>query len=251
MAADRPALSIIFPAYNEADALPAALGAALGYVTARGIDAEVIVVNDGSTDSTGDAAREFAAAPPIVRVLAHSPNRGKGYAVKQGMLAAKGQRRVFLDVDLATPVEEIDKALDALDAGAEIVLGSRHLPGSDIEVPQRFPRRFMGAVFRRLARLMLRLPTSDFTCGFKAFTANAAEELFSRLTEPGWAFDVELILLAARSRRRIAEVPVRWRDMRGSTVAPLSAAFESLSALWRIRRNLRRGLYDHARPGEA
>jgi len=246
MASEQPRLSIVFPAYNEAEGLLPALEAALAYVGARGIDAEIIVADDGSKDATEALAREFAAGRPQVSVISHTPNRGKGYAVKLGMLAARGLMRVFLDVDLATPVEEIDKALEALDAGADLAIGTRYARAAEVLVRQRLPRRLMGAAFRVLTRLMLRLPVSDFTCGFKGFRAEAAERLFGRLSESGWAFDVELILLAIRSGLRLVEVPVRWRDVHGSTVAPLSAAVESFRALRRIRANDRRGLYGNA-----
>jgi len=244
MASDHLALSIIFPAYNEAGGLHSALESARCYCEQERLDAEIIVVDDGSRDETAAIAREFAQRHPIVRVLSHTPNRGKGYAVRQGMLAATGRYRLFLDVDLATPVEEIPKLLDALDRGAGAALGSRHLPASQIEVKQRLLRRLMGSAFRGLARLILRLPVTDFTCGFKAFRASAAERLFAALTEPGWAFDVELILAAFRWGMQVEEVPVRWRDVAHSAVAPLSAALESLRALLRIRSRDRKGLYD-------
>jgi glycosyltransferase involved in cell wall biosynthesis len=251
MSSQPPQLSIVFPAYNEAEGLPSALEAALAYLQARGIDGEVVVVDDGSRDGTGEVAREFAASHPRVRVVSHTPNRGKGYAVKQGILAARGERRVFLDVDLATPVDEMDKLLAALDAGADLAIGTRYVRAALVEVKQRLPRRTMGSAFRWLARLILRLPVSDFTCGFKGFPAKVAEELFGRLSEPGWAFDAELLMLAARAGRRVVEVPIRWRDVRGSNVAPLAATIEALRALWRIRRNDRRGLYEPARDREA
>ncbi len=244
MASEPLGLSIIFPAYNEAEGLVAALEAALAYVRSRALEAEVLVVDDGSRDTTADLARAFAATHPEVRVLSHTPNRGKGYAVKVGMLAARGAQRVFLDVDLATPVEELDGLRKALDDGAAVVIGTRYVPAARVEVRQRLPRRSMGAAFRALARSILRLPVSDFTCGFKGFAAPAAERLFGRLTEYGWAFDAELLLLAVRAGWQPVEVPVRWRDVRGSTVAPLSAAVESWRALRRIRANDRRGLYD-------
>jgi glycosyltransferase involved in cell wall biosynthesis len=243
MTAERPRLSLIFPAYNEAESLPAAVAAALSYVRERGLAAEVLVVDDGSRDGTAAIARDLAAEEPLVRLLSHSPNQGKGYAVKQGMLAAQGQYRVFLDVDLATPVGELDRLLAALEGGAEVAIGTRYVPAARIETPQRLPRRFMGAVFRVLARAILGLPVSDFTCGFKGFRAAAAERLFGRLSEFGWAFDAELLMLAARAGWEPVEVPVQWRDVRGSTVAPLTAAIESWRALWRIRANDRRGQY--------
>jgi glycosyltransferase involved in cell wall biosynthesis len=246
MTAEGPRLSIIFPAYNEGEAVADALGAALRYADEQSLEVEVLLVNDGSRDGTLEVARRVASTEPRVRVLSHTPNRGKGYAVKHGMLAATGGYRLFLDVDLATPVEEITQALAALDAGADIVLGSRHLSASQVEVKQRWLRRLMGSAFRWLARWMLRTPVSDYTCGFKAFRAEAARRLFGALTEPGWAFDAELIVLARKTSLRVVEVPVKWRDVRHSAVAPFSAALESLAALRRIRANERRGLYDDA-----
>jgi len=246
MASERPEVSLVFPAYNEAESLVPALETALAYLTGRGLSAEVLVVDDGSRDDTGAVGRAFGEEHPEVRVLSHSPNRGKGRAVRRGMLAACGEFRVFMDVDLATPIEELDKLLEALQGGADVAIGTRYVAASQVEVRQHFIRRTMGAAFRALARSLLRLPISDFTCGFKGFRGPVADELFSRLTEFGWAFDAELLLLAARTGHPPVEVPVRWRDVRGSTVAPLSAAWESLRALLRIRANDRRGLYGQA-----
>jgi len=246
MAGEPPTLSLVFPAYNEAEGLQAALEVASAYLDRQALKGEIVVVNDGSRDDTLEVAQALAEADQRVRVLSHSPNHGKGYAVKQGMLNARGAYRVFLDVDLATPVEEATKLLAALERGADVAIGSRHLPGSRIEVPQRFLRRSMGSVFRSLARRMLRTPVSDFTCGCKGFRAFAAERLFGALTEPGWAFDAELILLATKAGLRLEEVPVRWRDVAHSAVAPLSAALESWRALRRVQANERRGAYDGA-----
>lgn len=244
MPSDDPQLSIVFPAYNEAAAIRAALECALAFVREYDIRAEIIVVDDGSGDDTLSIAREVAQNAPEAQVLSHAPNRGKGFAVKQGMLQARGQVRVFLDVDLATPIEEIDRVLAAIDGGADVVLGSRHLLESQIEVRQSRLREWMGSVFRWVARRILRLPASDVTCGLKGFRGNAAERLFRAQTEPGWAFDAELIYLAFKWRMDVREVGVRWRDSGDSAVRPLSAAWESLSALLRIRRDDRRGLYD-------
>ncbi|MGQ9732535.1 MAG: dolichyl-phosphate beta-glucosyltransferase, partial [Candidatus Zipacnadales bacterium] len=238
-----PELSIILPAYNEADAISSALEAALAYVHKHGNEAEIIVVDDGSTDATRELAESFAGKHPCIRVISYAPNRGKGFAVKEGMLAARGKYRMFLDVDLATPFSETDRLLEALARGAEVVVGSRHLPTSQIELPQRPVRRLMGSVFRHFTRWLLRLPATDFTCGFKGFQAEAAERLFGNLTELGWAFDAELILMAYHWGMRVEEVPVRWRDVRRSAGAPLRAARESFAAWLRSPRTDRRGLY--------
>lgn len=214
------------------------------YIAQRGLDAEVLLVNDGSRDDTEQQALEVAADDPRVRVISHSPNGGKGFAVRQGMLAARGQYRAFLDVDLATPVDALDLALPALQSGADLVIGSRHLPDSIIEVPQGCLRRFMGAWFRRIARSLLGLRVSDITCGFKALRAGAAEALFAVQHETGWAFDAEFIYVAHRWGLQIREVPVRWRDSGDSRVRPGAAALASLGELLRIRRRGREGAYD-------
>ncbi len=245
----QPLHSIIFPAYNESGAIGAALEEARRFADSRSLSAEIIVVDDGSEDDTRSIAEQVAAGDDRVRVLGHSPNRGKGFAVKQGMLSAQGTWRVFLDVDLATPLEEIDRLLPALEVGADVVLGSRHLRESQIDVRQRRVREYMGNAYRCLARRLLNLPVSDVTCGFKGFRAEAAERLFGALTEHGWAFDAELIYLALKWEMEVVELPVRWRDAGNSTVRPLKAARESLAALLRIRRNERRGVYDFADPG--
>jgi len=250
MPSDVPLLSIIFPAYNEGRAIRTALEQALDFIAARGLRAEIIVVDDGSRDDTASIARAVADRNPAVRVLSHAPNRGKGYAVKRGILEARGTYRAFLDVDLATPVEEMDKLLAALDTGAEVALGSRHLPQSRVEVHQAALRRWMGGAFRRLTRAMLRVPASDITCGFKGFRRDAAIRLFAALREPGWAFDAELIHLAFKWQLAVREVPVRWRDSADSTVRPLSAARQAFAALLRIRRDDKRGLYDRSQAGD-
>ncbi len=239
-----PLLSVVFPAYNEAQAIRHALEETLAFADDRGLDVEVVVVDDGSSDDTRAVAEQLASADARVSVLSHSPNRGKGFAVRQGMRAARGGRRVFLDVDLATPIEEIDRLLPELEAGADVVLGSRHLPDSAIDVRQGRLREFMGSIYRWLARRLLRLPVSDVTCGFKGFRAEAAERLFAALTEDGWAFDAELIHLALKWDMRVVELAVCWRDSKDSTVRPLAAARQSLAALLRIRRNERRGTYE-------
>jgi dolichyl-phosphate beta-glucosyltransferase len=239
-----PLLTIIFPAYNEGAAVKTALRSARDYVAQRGLDAEILLVNDGSRDDTEQQALEVAADDPRVRVISHHPNGGKGYAVKQGMLAARGKYRAFLDVDLATPVDAVDLALPLLEAGADVVLGSRHLPASVIEVPQGFLRRFMGGWFRRIAGRMLGLGVTDITCGFKALRGDVAQELFGVQHETGWAFDAELIYVARRWGLRVSEVPVRWRDSGDSRVRPGAAALESLRELARVRRRGREGAYE-------
>ncbi|MFQ6096688.1 MAG: glycosyltransferase, partial [Armatimonadota bacterium] len=221
-----------------------AIEKAVEFIRRNELSAEVIVVDDGSDDETLKIAQEVAARHDNVRTLFHWPNRGKGYAVRRGMLNARGRYRMFLDVDLATPIEETGRMLSALEEGADVVVGSRHLSESRIEVRQSRIRRWMGGAFRRLARAVLRLPTSDVTCGFKGFRAEAAERIFRAQRMDGWAFDAELIYLASAWNMKVIELPVRWRDSGDSAVRPLSAARESLAALFRLWLNARRGVYE-------
>lgn len=246
-----PELSIVFPAYNEELALAQALRRTASYLDGRRLRAEVVVVDDGSVDGTLRIAREFAGADSRFRVVRHSPNRGKGHAVSRGMLAARGAYRAFLDVDLATPVEDTDKLLAPLREGADLAIGTRYHQSATIEVAQSRARRFMGWVFRKLAGALLSLQVSDITCGFKGMRGDVAEALFRVQRETGWAFDAELIHLARTWQLDVREVPVRWRDSGDSRVRPLANAWESLGELVRIRRNDRRGMYARPQPGNS
>lgn len=241
-------LSIVIPAYNESACLHGAVQAALNYLDARGLDGEVVVVNDGSTDDTGEIAEALATEHPRVRAEGYERNRGKGHAVRHGVQHARGEVIVFLDADLATPVEEIDRVLPAIEAGAQMVVGTRQHPDAEIEHAQPPVRRFMGGVFRSLARTMLGLHASDITCGFKTFTRDAARRVFALATIDGWAFDAELLVIAGRLELRVVEVPVRWTDRRDSRVRPLRNALESWRQLRLIRRRMREGAYE---PGGA
>jgi len=244
-----PFLSLVFPAYNEGSRIVETLTCAVAYLREHDLDGEVVVVDDGSEDDTAEKARAFAAGHPEVRVLSYTPNRGKGGAVRQGMLAARGQYRVFLDVDLATPLEELANLIPLLEAGADFVIGSRHCRGATLAVKQRPSRRFMGWVFRKLAGALLPLEVTDITCGFKGFTAQTAEELFGAQRERGWAFDAELIFLARKWNLDLRELPVRWYDSGDTRVQPLRNAVESIRELLRIRRRAREGAYAHPQPG--
>ncbi len=246
-----PQLSIVLPAYNEGARITEALARTVRYIDERGLDAEVVVVNDGSKDDTLQKAEQFATGEPRVRVLSHSPNHGKGYAVKRGMLDARGQCRIFLDVDMATPVELIDDMLPVLASGADVVIGSRHLPESVIEVSQSAIRRWMGSAFRKIAGMLLPLNVSDVTCGFKGMRAESADAIFAVQNECGWAFDAELIFVARKWDLDLREVPVRWRDSSDTTVRPFAAAWASFNELLRIRRHDRRGAYARPQSGHA
>lgn len=246
-----PGLTIIIPAYNEEKDLQTAIEAARGYLDDRDVGGEVLVVDDGSADDTRAIAEHAAQGDDRVRALGYEENRGKGHAVRYGVVRAEGDAIVFLDADLATPVEETDGLLEAIAGGADVVVGTRVHPEACIERPQPWLRRFMGARFRWLARMMLGLRASDITCGFKGFTREAAHAVFDRATVDGWAFDAELLVIAQRLGLTIVEVPVRWSDSRDSRVRPFANAAESWRALLAIRRRLREGAYDPRADGPA
>ena len=235
-----PALSVVIPALNEAARLPRSLQRIAGHLEGLWESYEILVVDDGSTDATADtAARTLGTG---VTVLRNERNRGKGYSVRRGMLAATGARRLMTDADLSTPIEELRGLGARLDAGDDIAIGSRALPGSRIEVHQPILREGTGRIFNLFVRLLAVPDVRDSQCGFKLFTAAAAEAVFSRCRLDGFSFDVEALHVARRLGLRIAEVPVVWRNDAASRVTLLrgAAAFADLVT---IRLNAARGRY--------
>jgi dolichyl-phosphate beta-glucosyltransferase len=234
-----PSISIVIPAYNEEARIGPTVTRVCAHLAARGGPWQVIVVDDGSRDETIAVAGAAAAGDPRVQVLAQPANRGKGAAVRAGMLAATGQRLLFSDADLATPIEELGKLEARLDAGADVAIASRALAGSDIRVRQHPARELMGRTFNLLVRTLLGGGIRDTQCGFKLFTRPAARDLFGRATVDGFAFDVELLWLA-RGRWRVDEVPVVWRHVEESKVSPGVDAARMFVDLVRVRLRHRR-----------
>ena len=224
-------LSVIIPAYNEEARLPDALDEVTAYLDAHYPDAELIIASDGSTDDTESIAREFAEKSPRVRLLS-LPHRGKGHAVKQGMLEATGAVRLFMDVDLAVPVELIAPFVEATQ-NADVVIGSRSIEGAE-RSGEPLSRRIGGRVVGRATRLILGLSVSDTQCGFKAFRAEAAELLFDGQRVDGFAFDAEILYLARRWGMRVTELPVTWRYGEMSTVR-LHHGPQTLAEIVKIR----------------
>lgn len=233
-------LSLVIPAYNEADRIGETLRQCADYLAAQDYASEILVVDDGSNDATGEFVRRHF---PNVRVIAYQPNRGKGYAVKQGITAASGRYRLFYDADGSTPPTEIDKIWTPLETGDDIVIGSRSSPGSRVEVHQPPLREFMGRTFNRFTRVLLGNTFIDTQCGFKVFTAEAAEKVFSRQTIEGFCFDAELLYIARLQGLKIAEIPVRWINSPKSRVAIIGDSAAMFTDLLRIRLNGIRGKY--------
>lgn len=235
-------LSVVIPAYNEAERLPATIEEAYAWLTERfGSDFEMIVVDDGSSDDTVERVDAMAGGRPHLKLLQQLQNRGKGAAVRRGMLEASGDVRLFMDADHSTHIREAAKVLDAMEHGADVVIASRQHPESDISVSQSWLREHMGKGFNFLMRTLVGLKLEDTQCGFKAFTARAAEALFSRQKLDGFSFDVELLFLASRLSFSIAEIPVEWINEPNSRVRMLADPALMFADIMRIR-NLHKDL---------
>jgi len=229
------ALSVIIPAYNEEQRLGPPLGRVLGYLRANYPSFELIVVDDGSRDRTAAVVNAAIAEEPRARLLTYQPNRGKGYAIRQGVLASRGAQVVFLDADLSTPVEEVPRALEQL-KHAPIVIGSRDLPTSDIRGKQPLYRRLASDLFKWVRYLIVGLwRISDTQCGFKAYRGDVARQLYALAQIDRFMFDVEILYLADRARLPIIEMPVRWTDVPGSKVRFWEGLVSMVRDLWRIR----------------
>lgn len=244
MEPSRPALSIVIPAYNESADIEATLEAAEATLRHADLRGEIIVVDDGSRDATAQLAARYAEGHPSVRLMRNERNRGKGYSVRRGILEARGEIVLFTDADSSTPLSEMHKLLAAIrSGGADGAIGSRALPESSIERPQPWFRRTMGWVFRQLVRMFILPGFRDTQCGFKAFRAEAAREVFRRVTLEGFAFDVEALFIARKLGYHITEVPVRWLDSHDSRVHPVRDPARMFFDLLRIRLRALRGAY--------
>ena len=217
-----PRLSLVIPAYNEERCLLPSLQRVDEYLSTQPYASELVVVDDGSTDGTAELVRGFAPSVPdrvSVRLLVHESNRGKGAAVRTGCLAAQGEYVVFTDMDLAVPVEELERVLERLEAGAEVAVGTRlHPGGRDMRSRQPPLRRLAGRLFVLVRRLVAVPELHDTQCPLKGFRHQAARRLFAAQRLSGWTFDVELLYLAKRWGLRVEEVPVHWDHVAGSHV---------------------------------
>lgn len=237
-----PKWSVVIPAFNEARRLPRYLTEIVTYLEGRNEPFEVLVADDGSTDGTAAAVALIARAHPAVHVLRAERNEGKGVAVRRGMLAARGEYRLFADADGATPIVELKRLEAALASGAQVAIGSRARLDSSVAVVARRHRVLAGRVFNWIVGRIALGAIRDSQCGFKAFTAEAAADLFPRLQTRGFAFDVELLMLAQAAGYRVAEVAVNWTDQPGSKVGVMASGPRMLweISLARLRMGRRR-----------
>ena len=234
-------LSIIVPAYNEETRLPDAIDKLTCFLDENSFSAEVLLVENASTDRTPAIADEAAVRDHRFRAV-HVQIRGKGSAVRRGALQSRGRVVVFCDADFSMPVEQISRLRGAIDDGADVAIASRELPESQ-RIGEPWRRHLMGRVFNTLVRVLAVPGISDTQCGFKAFSHAAAQDLFRRQLVDGWAFDVEVLFLARRRRYAIREVPVTWRYDASSRVRPLHDTIAMLRELMVIRWNNLVGRY--------
>lgn len=230
-----PYLSVVIPAYNEALRLPQSLDSVLNFLRQQTYESEILVSDDGSRDQTVALAKEKLSGFRH-QILTTPQNRGKGHAVRQGMLAAEGQYILFTDADLSTPITEVPRFLQCLQAECDVAIGSRALPDSQIEVHQNILRESMGKIFNLIAQRLAFKGIRDSQCGFKCFRKEAARRLFAEQKLDGFSFDVEIVYLAQKQGYRILELPVIWRNSPQSRVQVFSDPLKMFWDVLKIRR---------------
>lgn len=230
-------LSVVIPAYNEEERLKRFLPGIVAWLKGRDQSFEIIVVNDGSKDGTARMTEELAKTLPIVRLINLNPNRGKGGAVRMGMLAATGKVVLFTDADQSTPIEELDRLLPKLERdGYDMAIGSRAVPGAEVELPQAWYRALAGKLFGLGTKALCIRGLYDTQCGFKAMTREVAQKVFSQVTSDTAIFDIEMLVVATREGFRVAEVPVHWvHDPDTRIPYNLRRALKIWGELFRIR----------------
>jgi glycosyltransferase involved in cell wall biosynthesis len=239
-----PDLSIIIPAFNEERRLPESLERIQAYLAARALRAEVIVVDDGSTDATARVVAENAERYPQVRLVSNGRNHGKGYSVRHGMMEARGDIALFTDADLSAPIEEADKLLAALREGdSDGAIGSRAVDRSLIEIHESPFRELAGIVFNWIVRAVAGVRFADTQCGFKAFRRERARIVFEQQRTEGFGFDPEILFLAQRNGLRVVEIPVRWAYNPATKVHVFSDSVRMFRDVLAIRWNALRGRY--------
>lgn len=238
-----PALSIIIPAFNEESRLPRYLSSIITYLEGRGDRCEIIVVDDGSHDATAAVVLALTTACPFLRLISLGRNMGKGFAVRTGMLAAKGALRLFCDADGATPIGEIHRLEREVSAGADIVIGSRAIRQDDCRVEGTLHRKYLGMLYNFLVGLLAVRGFRDTQCGFKLFRGVVADRVFAAQTLTGFGFDVEILFLAQQWGYMIREVPVNWQDQPGGKVRLLRDSVRMLFDLVKLQRSWHAGVY--------
>jgi len=228
-------ISIVIPAYNEAERILPTIARIDEYCRLRFHGFEIIVVNDGSRDDTREVVLREKDKTASLRYEGYKPNKGKGYAIRRGVMISAGGIILVSDADLSTPIEEMEKLLAHYDAGCDIVIGSRALAESDIVVKQPWWRQFMGKTFNAFVRSLLSMNFKDTQCGFKLFSGACGRDIFGRASIDRFAYDVEILYLAQKAGFRIEEVPIRWLNSPASKVNPVTDSLQMLKDLIKLR----------------
>jgi dolichyl-phosphate beta-glucosyltransferase len=237
-------LSVIIPAYNEEKRLPKTLKEIDGYLQNQNYNYEIIVVNNGSKDKTAEVVKNLTGEIKNLKLTDNKENRGKGFAVRQGMLGAKGDYRAFTDADNSTPISELEKILPEFRKGYDVVIGSRDAEGAVLDPPQPWQRRLSGEVFKLFRKTVLNLwGIEDTQCGFKGFTKRAAEDIFPKCKIEGFSFDPEVLLIAKKLGYKIKEIGIYWKNDLESKVK-LKSVINMAIDLLKIRINLITKVYD-------
>lgn len=235
--------SVVVPCYNEEKRFKEGFAHYYSYLKKQNYFWELILINDGSKDSTLKLMQTAARGKPNIKIISYSPNHGKGYAIVQGIKAANGRYVLFSDIDHSVPIATIESFYKYFDTGADVVIGSRRVKGAKILVHQKPLREFLGRGFTLLVRLAIDFKITDATCGFKAFRQDAAQKIFRKLTVFDWAFDAEIIYIAKILGLKISQAPVSWSDARGTKVNLKRDVAGSFFGLIKIRANDLLGKY--------
>ena len=227
--------SIVIPAYNEGVRLRPTLHALIRHIQEQNWDAEILVVNDGSTDDTAQIVREYGKLHPQVLLVENPGNRGKGFSVRNGMLHARGDICLFSDADLSSPITEAQKLFDAIAQGADIAIGSRWLRAELQTERQPLYRQAFGRIYNLVLRIFLGLRFADTQCGFKAFRRDSAQRIFPLQRIERWGFDPEILFLARRAGLRVEEIPVLWAHSEGTRLHPFRDGLRMFLEVLRIR----------------
>ena len=238
-------LSVVIPAYNEEAHLEFTLKDIAAYLSKKSYNYEIIVVDDGSKDKTLEIAASLRNLFPSMQIIKSPLNKGKGHAVKKGMLSAKGDFVLFMDADNSTRIDQLPKLIKALEEGSDIALASRRIPGAEVDCSQPYYRIILGNTYIMLSRIILGATVNDYNCGFKLYARDVVAPLFSRLTRDDWSFDSELIYLISKMKFKFKEVPVKWVDQsKTSKVRPLKDGINSFLSLITIRLNAIKKVYE-------
>ncbi len=238
-----PELSIVIPAYNEENRLSSTLKSICKFFADKGMDFEIVIVNDGSKDKTANLVEQLALEQPRLKLISHDINRGKGFAIKAGVLSSLGELILINDADGSSPIEEFDRLSAAIKNGADLAIGSRAKHDPTCTVQALAYRTYIGNTFNRIVQSLLLPGIYDTQCGFKLFKKAIAFDIFSSSTIDGYAFDVEILYLAKLRKYRIEELAINWHNVAGSKINVLTDSFKMLAEVLKISLNAAQGKY--------